>query len=128
MYMNLNQVVDARKYLRWCHGPHIITRGEIKNNLYKARLYILYIDYSSSIAERFDDRRHALVCSGGETQQTDQHYHHILRDCKETETGVVPADDHLNNRRKDKSERGAADRADQRYEETQLWYCLCHDN
>lgn len=112
----------TRKYRRWCHGPRF-TKGKLRIICTKRA----YIDCSSSLAERLDDRRQALVRSGGETQHADQHYHHILRDCEETETGVVPTDDHLDNRRKDESKRGATDRSDQGYEETQFWYRLRQD-
>lgn len=40
----------------------------------------------------------------------------------------MPIDNHLYDRRKHESESGAADRADQGYEETQFWYRLCQNN
>lgn len=85
-------------------------------------------DDGSGLAERLDDRRQALVSPGGEAQHADQHYRHVLHDREETEAGVVPADDHFDDRREHEGERGAADRADQGYEEAQLRYRLRQDN
>lgn len=40
----------------------------------------------------------------------------------------MPADNHLDDRRKHESKGGATDRTDQGYEETQFRYRLCQDN
>lgn len=81
-----------------------------------------------SFAKRRNDRRDTLVCPGSKAQHADQHYSHVFRDCEEIEIGVVPANDHFDNRRKHESEGGTADCTDQGYKEAQLRYCLCHDN